>query len=61
MPTYCNIYGNDKADQLALVKEGSKMQQDKKKLSYNAVKRHVSNAIKRNIKKTWEKASKGKQ
>jgi hypothetical protein len=51
--------GNDEADKLA--KEGSKMKQDKKKLSYNAVKSHVSTAIKSNIKKTWEKASKGKQ
>jgi hypothetical protein len=37
------------------------MKQDKKKLSYNAVKSHVSTAIKSNTKKTWEKASKGKQ
>jgi hypothetical protein len=50
--------GNDKADKLA--KEGSKLKQDKKKLSYNAVKSHVSTTIKSNIKKTWEKASKGK-
>jgi hypothetical protein len=53
------VHGNDKADKLA--KEGSKMKQDKKALSYNAVKSHVSTAIKSNIKKTWEKASKGKQ
>jgi hypothetical protein len=51
-------YGNDKADKLT--KEGSKMKQDKK-LSYNAVESHVSTAIKSNIKRTWEKASKGKQ
>jgi hypothetical protein len=44
-----------------LAKEGSKMKQDKKKLLYNAVKSHVSTAIKSNIKKTWEKASRGKQ
>jgi hypothetical protein len=56
---HTNIYGNDKADKLA--KEGSKMKQDKKKPSYNAVKSHVSTTIKSNIKKTWEKASKGKQ
>jgi hypothetical protein len=59
VPAHCNIYGNDKADKLA--KEGSKMKQDKKKLSYNAVKSHVSTTIKSNIKRTWEKASKGKQ
>jgi hypothetical protein len=59
VPAHCNIYGNDKADKLA--KEGNKIKQDKKKLSYNAVKSHVSTAIKSNIKKAWEKASKGKQ
>jgi hypothetical protein len=37
------------------------MKQDKKKLSYNAVKSHVSTTIKSNTKKTWKKASKGKQ
>jgi hypothetical protein len=50
---------DDKADKLA--KEGSKIKQDKEKLSYNAVKSQVSTAIKSNIKKTWEKASNGKQ
>jgi hypothetical protein len=60
VPAHCNIYGNDEADKLA--KDRSKMKQDKKKLSYDAVKSHVSTAIKKsNIKKTWEKASKGKQ
>jgi hypothetical protein len=35
---------------------------DNKYLSiYNAVKSHVCTTVKRNIKKTWEKASKGKQ
>jgi hypothetical protein len=59
VPAHCNIYGNDEADKLA--KEGSKMKQYKKALSYNAVKSHVCTAIKSNVKKTWEKASKGKQ
>jgi hypothetical protein len=51
MPAHCNIYGNDEADGLA--KEGSKMKQDKKALSYNAVKSHVCTAVKSSIKKTW--------
>jgi hypothetical protein len=59
VPAHCNIYGYDKADKLA--KEGSKMKQDKKKLSYIAAKSHVSTTITSNIKRTWEKASKGKQ
>jgi hypothetical protein len=37
------------------------MKQDKKALSYNAVKSHVCTAVKSSIKKTWEKASWGKQ
>jgi ribonuclease HI len=56
---HCNIYGREEADRLA--KEGSKMKQDKKALSYNAVKSHVCTAVKSSIKKTWEKASRGKQ
>jgi ribonuclease HI len=61
VPAHCNIYGNDEADNLAKAKEGSKMKQYKKALSYNAVKSHVCTAIKSNIKKTWEKAIKCKQ
>jgi ribonuclease HI len=59
VPAHCNICGNDEADKLA--KKGNKMKQYKKALSYNAVKSHVCTAVKSNIKKTWEKASKGKQ
>jgi hypothetical protein len=59
VPAHCNIYGNEEAHRLA--KEGSKMKQDKKALSYNAVKSHVCTAVKSSIKKTREKASKGKQ
>jgi hypothetical protein len=56
---HCNIYGNEEADRLA--KEGSKMKQNKKVLSYNAIKSHVCTAVKSCTKKKWEKASKGKQ
>jgi hypothetical protein len=59
VPAHCNIYGNDKADKLA--QEPSKIQQDKKKLSYNAVKSHCNTAIKSNNKNTWEKANKYKE
>jgi ribonuclease HI len=50
VPVHCNIYGNEEADMLA--KEGSKMKQDKKALSYNAIKSHVCTAVKNSIKKT---------
>jgi hypothetical protein len=59
LSVHCNIHGNDEADKLA--KEGSKMKQDKKVLSYNAVKSHVCTAAKSSIKKTWKKGSKDKQ
>jgi ribonuclease HI len=59
VPAHCNIYGNDEADRLAM--EGSKMKQENKALSYNAFKSHVCTAVKSSIKKTWEKASRGKQ
>jgi ribonuclease HI len=52
VPAHCNIHGNEE-DRLA--EEGSKMKQDKKALSYNAVKSHVCTAVKSSIKKTWEK------
>jgi hypothetical protein len=59
VPEHCNIYGNDEADRLA--KEGSKMNPDEKALTYNAVKSRVCTAVKSNITKTREKASKCKQ
>jgi hypothetical protein len=57
--THCDMHGNEKAESLA--KQGSLIQQFRKKPSFNLVKSHLSTAVQRNAKTEWVNASKGKR